>query len=134
MGAHQTLAKKMNILTHITLTTLLLLTTHPLSAEDKNIEQAKSKVEIKKDIPKNVVYVTGAVQRPGPIEYREGVTIYSMIMAAGGPSKLGTLARVSVYRDGTRRIYNLSQKEMQSAILAKPNDTCEVHTKYFPAG
>lgn len=124
----------MNILTLITLTTFLLLTACLLSAGDKKIEPAKDKVQVKKDIPKGVVYVSGSVQRPGPVEYKEGSTIYSMIMAAGGPSELGTLKRVSVYRDGKRKVYDLTQQKMQSAILAKPDDSCDVGTTWMPAG
>ena len=98
------------------------------------LEQAKDKVTVKKDISKKEVYVSGAVQRPGPIEYKEGATIYAMIMAAGGPTKLGTMKRVSVAREGKRMVYDMTQEKLQSAILAKPNDTCDVGTTWMPAG
>lgn len=124
----------MNILTHITLTTLLLLTTCPLYAEDKAIEQAKDKVTVKKDISKKEVYVSGSVQRPGPVEYKEGTTIYAMIMAAGGPTELGTLKRVTVTRKGKAFRLDLTKKEPKGKMLAESDDMIEVASTWMPHG
>jgi len=124
----------MKTISHIAVTTLLLLTTYPLCAEDKTVERVKDNVTDKKEIPKKVVYVGGSVQRPGKVEYKKGASIYAMIMAAGGPSEFGTLKRVSVIREGKRTVYDMTQEKLQSTILSKPDDTYEVASTWLPAG
>jgi hypothetical protein len=112
--------QNMKTLPHIVLMALLLVTALPLSAVDKNPERAENTPQ--------VVNVGGQVARTGPIEHREGTTIFAMIMAAGGPTEFGTLKRVKVFRDGKLIQLDLT-KEILRNELVKPNDTIEIPQK-----
>jgi len=103
--------------TYTGLTALLLLMTIPVSAEDKGVERAKGDLK--------VVIVGGQVTRPGVIEYRN-TTIYSMILAAGGPTEFGTLKRVKVFRGGKCNQLDLTNIKIRNKELAMPEDTIEV--------
>lgn len=50
---------------------------------------------------KNVIYVTGAVNTPGPIGFEENIDIYEAIAMAGGPTESAKLDEVKVIsKDG----------------------------------
>jgi polysaccharide export outer membrane protein len=84
---------------------------------------------------KHRVYVSGAVQRPGPVEYlsSEGITVLQAITAAGGPTERGNLSRVRILRqlaDGseTQIVVNVKRirngKESDQQLMR--NDTVVV--------
>lgn len=47
-----------------------------------------------------LVYVSGAVTKPGPVPYRTGLTITKAISSAGGKTAFGRLSRVKLVRSG----------------------------------
>jgi len=52
---------------------------------------------------KNRVRVTGAVQRPVSLPYRDGMTVLDVVLEAGGTNEFANLSNSSLFRcDGTR--------------------------------
>jgi polysaccharide export outer membrane protein len=81
------------------------------------------------------VYVTGAVRRPGAVDYSstEGITVLQAITAAGGPTERANLKKVTVRRrnaDGTEQSIKLNVKKIQSGkesdLPLERNDTVVV--------
>ena len=81
------------------------------------------------------VYVTGAVRRPGAVEYSstEGITVLQAITAAGGPTERANLKKVTLRRrlsDGTEESIKLNVKRIQSGkesdLPLERNDTVVV--------
>lgn len=78
------------------------------------------------------VRVMGAVVSPGPVRYRDGMTVFEAISGAGGLLKDSDDARVTVSReqDGQDRTFrvNLAQAEqgMSGGVEVRPNDTIAV--------
>lgn len=77
-----------------------------------------------------VVHIGGQVQKPGPIDFAEGMTLGDAIKAAGGATEFGNLKRGKLYRDGKMTAYDLG-KEENLAVPLKQNDTIEVPQKNF---
>lgn len=90
----------------------------PLMAVEQDVEKPKKNPQ--------VVHVGGQVGKPGPVEYRENTTVFSMIFAAGGPTKFGAMQRVKLFRKGTIRVLDLTNDKEKAKWLAKPDDTIEV--------
>lgn len=88
----------------------------------------RQKVEPAEAKPKTVI-VGGQVTKPGPIEYKDKTTIYSMIFAAGGPTNFGSLKRVKVYRHGKPFTLDPTNDQSKNEALAEPDDTIEVPQK-----
>ena len=64
------------------------------------------------------VYVTGAVSKPGSVEFRstEGITVLQAITAAGGPTERASLSKVSILRsnpDGSQEKIQLNLRKIQ---------------------
>lgn len=81
------------------------------------------------------VYVTGAVRRPGVVEFSsgEGITVLQAITAAGGPTERANLKKVTLKRrledgtdEGTRINVKRIQKGTESDIPLQGNDTIVV--------
>ncbi len=81
------------------------------------------------------VYVTGAVKRPGAVEYSstEGITVLQAITAAGGPTERANLKKVTINRrlsDGTEDRLQVNVKKIQNGkepdLLLDRNDTVVV--------
>ena len=81
------------------------------------------------------VYVTGAVTRPGAVEYSssEGITILQAVTAAGGPTERANLKKVTLRRrldDGTEESLEINLKKIQNGkepdIPLERNDTIVV--------
>ena len=89
----------------------------PLFAEDKA------------EVGAPMVHVGGQVGKPGSMEYRENTTVFSMVFAAGGPTKFGAMQRVKVFRKGRMILVDLTDDKQKSKLLAKPNDYIEVPAK-----
>ncbi len=86
------------------------------------------------------VYVTGAVERPGPVEFSssEGITVLQAMTAAGGPSVRAHLGKVHVIRrlrDGAQERINLNIKRIRKGkdedFLLHKNDTVVVGEWFF---
>ena len=84
---------------------------------------------------KLTVYVTGAVTRPGKVEYSssEGITVLQAITAAGGPTERANLKKVTIKRrlsDGTEEAIPVNVKKIQngkdSDQTLRRNDTVVV--------
>lgn len=58
-------------------------------------------------VPDSQVHVLGEVIRPGPIAYREGMTLSRYISEAGGAAAVANLGRVWILRDDQRIRVNL---------------------------
>ena len=81
------------------------------------------------------VYVTGAVTRPGAVEYSssEGITVLQAVTAAGGPTERANLKKVTLRRrleDGTEESLEINLKKIQNGkepdIPLERNDTIVV--------
>lgn len=81
------------------------------------------------------VYVTGAVERPGAVEYSstEGITVLQAITAAGGPTERANLKKVTINRrlsDGTEDRLQVNVKKIQNGnepdVPLERNDTVVV--------
>jgi polysaccharide export outer membrane protein len=81
------------------------------------------------------VYVTGAVEKPGAVEYSstEGITVLQAITAAGGPTERANLKKVTINRrlsDGTEDRIQVNVKKIQNGkepdIPLERNDTVVV--------
>ncbi len=81
------------------------------------------------------VYVTGAVNRPGAVEYSssEGITVLQAVTAAGGPTERANLKKVTLRRrraDGTEESREINLKKIQKGkepdIPLERNDTIVV--------
>jgi polysaccharide export outer membrane protein len=86
------------------------------------------------------VYVTGAVARPGAIEFSsaEGISVLQAITAAGGPSNRANLRKVTVTRglaDGTQERFQVNVKKIQNGKVndfpLERNDTVVVGEWFF---
>lgn len=80
------------------------------------------------DIVQQIVTVGGYVGRPGPVQYRNGMTLWQAIQAAGGENAFGSIRRVRLYRGSESREYDLRNQEAMQIPL-RPNDTIEVPQK-----
>ena len=75
------------------------------------------------------VTLGGEVEKPGQIQYRQGMTIFDAVMAGGGNTKFGSLKRVSIIRGGdTIGVYDLRNDEGKRVTIL-PNDTVIVDKK-----
>ncbi|MGH9464639.1 MAG: polysaccharide biosynthesis/export family protein, partial [Thermoanaerobaculia bacterium] len=64
------------------------------------------------------VYVSGAVEEPGPVEYlsSDGITVLQAVTAAGGPTERANIGRVHILRrlpDGTQERIEADLKKIQ---------------------
>lgn len=89
---------------------------------------------------KHRVYVSGAVARPGPVEYlsSEGITVLQAITAAGGPTERGNLGNVKILRklsDGSESRIEVNVKKIrkgkQEDVALERNDTVLVGEWFF---
>lgn len=58
-------------------------------------------------VPESQVHVLGQVVRPGPVAWREGLTVSRALAAAGGPAAAARLGRAWILREGERIPVNL---------------------------
>ncbi len=86
------------------------------------------------------VYVTGAVERPGPVSYQssEGITVLQAVIAAGGPTPRANLKNVHVLRkspDSGQQKIKVNIKKVQSGkmddLVLERNDTVVVGEWFF---
>lgn len=79
-------------------------------------------------IVQQVVHMGGYVRSAGPKPFRNGLTLYQALQAAGGANEFGSIRRVILYRDGVARRFDLRTEEAMHFQL-RPNDTIEVPQK-----
>jgi polysaccharide export outer membrane protein len=100
-----------------------------------NIELRPGDVVVVPVARKLRVYVTGAVTKPGAVEYSssEGITVLQAITAAGGPTQRANLKKVTINRrlsDGTEERIKVNLKKIQqgkeSDVSLQRNDTVVV--------
>lgn len=72
-----------------------------------------------------LVTVGGLVKQPGPMPYRDNMTLGQAVEQSGGPAIYGTTRRVRLYRTAKVYTYDLTEKR-NSAIRLYPNDAIEV--------
>ncbi len=86
------------------------------------------------------VYVTGAVERPGPVEFEsgEGITVLQAITAAGGPTARASLGKVHIIRrfaGGTQERIDVNLKRIRKGkdedLPLEKNDTVVVAEWFF---
>ncbi len=86
------------------------------------------------------VYVSGAVQRPGPVEFRssQGLTVLQAITLAGGPNERANLGKVIVIRqnpEGAQETIKVNVKKIQRGkandVFLQNNDTVRVAVWFF---
>jgi protein involved in polysaccharide export with SLBB domain len=80
------------------------------------------------EVNQETVTVGGQVTRPGPVLYRKELTLWQAVQSAGGPTPFGSMKRVTVFRDGKSRTYDLSKSENMRIPLQR-NDTIDVPQK-----
>lgn len=74
------------------------------------------------------VTLGGKISKPGPVPYQEGMTIYEAVMAAGGPTRFGSLKKVTLHRKGVLSQFNIEKDENKTVTLL-PGDTVEINDK-----
>ncbi|QTN34269.1 polysaccharide biosynthesis/export family protein [Akkermansiaceae bacterium] len=74
------------------------------------------------------VHLGGRVNAPGAKPFRNGLTVYQAIQAAGGPDEFGAMNRVILIRMGKQQIIDLRTIEGKS-VLADVHDTIVVPQK-----
>ena len=88
----------------------------------------------------HTVYVTGAVERPGPVTFAsgEGLTVLQAITAAGGLTPRAKPGRIHILRqppDGDRQKIDVNLKRIQRGkqddVLLQRNDTVVVGEWFF---
>jgi polysaccharide biosynthesis/export protein len=86
------------------------------------------------------VFVNGAVQRPGPVEYlsHEMMTLLQAVTAAGGASDRANESKVQIIRrlpDGTKRVFKVNLKRIKHGkdedMLLERNDIVVVPESFF---
>jgi hypothetical protein len=84
-----------------------------------------SDIQRMKEDLKKFVSIRGQVTRPSIMAHKD-TTVYAMILAAGGPTKFGTLKRVKVTRDGKEIILDLTTEKGKNEEFIRPGDIVEV--------
>lgn len=86
------------------------------------------------------VYVSGAVEEPGQVEFKstDGITVLQAITAAGGPTERANLKKVFILRrheDGTQERIQVNVKRIRSGkeqdVVLENNDTVDVGEHFF---
>ena len=79
------------------------------------------------------VHVGGHVRTPGPRPFRDGLTVWQAVQAAGGATEFGAMNRVVLYRDGKQQKIDLKTAKGK-AVVAESDDTIEVPQKNIIGG
>ncbi len=74
------------------------------------------------------VHLGGHVRAPGPRPFKQGLTIFQAVQAAGGATEFGAMNRVKLFREGKQQIINLDKAEGKM-VVTEVNDTIEVPQK-----
>ena len=74
------------------------------------------------------VYVTGHVGRPGPYKYEPGLTVYQLLLKAGGVSARGSSGGVRIIRVVNGKATKLKAKPTD---IVQPEDRLDVPERFF---
>lgn len=74
------------------------------------------------------VTVGGQVRKPGPVAFQKGLTLWEAIQSAGGPTDFGSMKRVTLFREGKQRTYDVKKPENMRIELQR-DDTIEIPQK-----
>lgn len=74
------------------------------------------------------VHLGGRVRAPGARPFKDGLTVFQAVQAAGGADEFGALNRVIVWRIGKSLTVDLETAEGK-AMVTRPDDTIEVPEK-----
>lgn len=81
-----------------------------------------------------IITIGGEVKSAGQIPYRQDMTLYQAVQAAGGLTPFGSLKRIKLIRKGAEDVtYDLRTSEGK-AVLVKPSDTIEVDERGLIGG
>jgi protein involved in polysaccharide export with SLBB domain len=80
------------------------------------------------NVDEESVTVGGQVRRPGPVPFSKGLTLWQAVQQAGGPTDFGSMSRVTLFRDGQQKTYDLKKPELMRIPLQR-NDTIDVPQK-----
>lgn len=79
-------------------------------------------------VNQEVVVVGGQVRRPGPVPYAQELTLWGAIQAAGGATEFGSMKRVSITRNGARKIYDVTKPQFMQIPMER-NDAIDIPQK-----
>ena len=68
------------------------------------------------------------MRMPGPKPYQRDMTLFSAVMAAGGPTEFGAANRIELFRNTRKYIYDLSKGD-HKLLKVFPNDVINVPDK-----
>ena len=74
------------------------------------------------------VTIGGKVRSPGPKPFQAGMTLFDVVMSAGGPTDFGAINRVKLYRGDKVYTYNLKDPK-HKLLKVFPRDTIDVPAK-----
>lgn len=85
------------------------------------------------------VRITGAVQAPQSIPYREGMTVLDLVLIAGGPNDFASANKAKLYRkvDGSVQVYKIklddliNNGELETNYSLQPSDIVAVPERAF---
>lgn len=106
----------------------------------QNVELRPGDIVLVPHEKRHRVYVSGAVEDPGPIEFSgsEGITLLQAVTAAGGPTKRANLSEVTILRalpDGTQSKITINLKKIRKGraedFVLQPNDTIVLKDWFF---
>lgn len=80
-------------------------------------------------IDKQVITVGGRVNRPGPVPYVRGMTLFNAVAAAGGVDTFGSDKRVKLIRKGKVSEYDIKNSVQDMNTPVYPGDTISVPQK-----
>jgi protein involved in polysaccharide export with SLBB domain len=80
------------------------------------------------NVAEEIVTVGGQVRKPGPVAFVKGLTLWQAVQSAGGPTDFGSMRRVTLFRDGKQKEYDLKNPEMMRIPLQR-NDTIDIPQK-----
>lgn len=79
-----------------------------------------------------MVHLGGQIKDAGPIPFKNTLTLWQAVQAAGGTTEFGSLKRVKLIRAGKTQVYDLTNPQFMN-ILLKPDDAIEIPQKgIFP--
>ena len=82
------------------------------------------------------VRVTGAVETPQSIEFKNGMTVMDIVLEAGGVNEFANAARTKLYRQGREPVgirldRILSGRDLSSNVRLRPGDVISVPERAF---
>ncbi len=83
---------------------------------------------VNKGVDEETVTLGGQIRKTGPVLFFKGLTIWQAIQNAGGPTEFGSMYRVTLFRDGNQKTYDLTKTEFMQIPLQR-NDAIDIPQK-----